>query len=86
MNLEIEIKQEDDIEYFDIHRGFDGFDDDDKENETKTDLENVESNCIEVYENDDHGNNIRTNRLPFKKEMRIFNVKSVGSYYLVKYL
>ena len=35
MNLEIKIKEEEDFEYFDIHRGIDGFFDDDTENEKR---------------------------------------------------
>ena len=37
--------EEEDFDYFDIHRGIDGFADDDEENE---DLENNESDCDQL--------------------------------------
>ena len=73
MNLEIEIKKRSG----DIHRGIDGFVDDDKENQRDADLENVVSSYIEAEKkNDDHGNN--TQRDTIQKGDKTFQCQDCG--------
>ena len=55
MNQEIEIKQEQDLDYFDIHRGIDGFVDDDKVNKKRSwPWKNESSSNIIDEKNDSH--------------------------------
>ena len=54
MNLEIEIKKEEDFDYFDIDHGIDDFDNKDTEGERETFIKNIGSSCTEVEKKIDY--------------------------------
>ena len=54
MNLEVEMKKKEDLDYFDIHRGMDGFVDNVEEKEGDENLENNEPMCDQVEDESDH--------------------------------